>query len=335
MTNFLKLGILECAHDGWFKKNLRVSRNTFSWIVDRLTAYSEQHDCFKRGPNAFVDMPMGVAMTLSYLSQESGYLHTASLFGIAKSTAIKVINSILDIIIAISPQVIKFPGTEGVWKQIGNEFEANCGFPDVAGAVDGTIFQIERPFDYDGWICRKGFAAINMQATVDSQGRFMEYSVRAGSCSDKNVWKMSSIGRMANSIIPKMMHFLGDAGYTLSSSLLTPYTIYPDMPRDEKTYNYLHSRSRIVIEQAFGGLKGRWRILKRTLNMKTPASCARTIVACMVLHNLTIDIGDDVQLDDRIDPFLHQHIRTNTDTDLIGVDRFAKRDNIKEYLSML
>lgn len=144
MTNFLKLGVLECAHDGWFKKNLRVSRNTFSWIVDRLTAYSEQHDCFKRGPNAFVDMPMGVAMTLSYLSQESGFLHTASLFGIAKSTAIKVINSILDIIIAMSPQVIKFPGTEGVWKQIGNEFEANCGFPDVAGAVDGTIFQIER-----------------------------------------------------------------------------------------------------------------------------------------------------------------------------------------------
>lgn len=115
----------------------------------------------------------------------------------------------------------------------------------------------------------------------------MEYSFRPGSCSDKNVW------RICSSILPKGMHFLGDAGYTLSREVLVPCNIYDGMPAEEKTYNYIHSRTRITVECAFGMLKGRWRILKRVLNMKCPESIARTIIACMVLHNLTIDLRDD------------------------------------------
>src|SRR4051812_17050550 len=100
---------------------------------------------------------------------------------------------------------------------------------------------------------------------------------------------MSILGRQVITFLPPLMHLIGDAGYTLSSNLLVPYEIYDGMPKDERTYNYLHSRTRIAVEIAFGMLKGRWRILKRTLNIETPASRARTIIACMVIHNLTIN----------------------------------------------
>ena len=86
------------------------------------------------------------------------------------------------------------------------------------------------------------------------------------------------------------------------------------MERDEKRFNYFHSATRICVERAFGLLKGRWRILKRPLNMKSPESIGRTIVACMVLHNLVIDANDsyEIQERDRIDIYLGSHSRAKS-----------------------
>ena len=262
---------------------------------------------------------------------------------------------ILDVLLLLSEQVEIFPQTKAALRPIMDAYERMTGFPDAVGAVDGSIFRLEQPFEYEGfailalqldfaphpfssWICRKGFAAINMQATVDHKCKFMKYSLRPGSCSDKNVWTMSNLGQNSRSLVPPDCHLLGDAGYTLTEQLLTPYAIYDGMPTDEKRYNRQHSRTRIVVERAFGLLKGRWRVLKRTLNMKTPQSAARTIVAAMVLHNLTIDCGDTVSFPpaDIGDPFLSQHVHVNYRNR--AAEREAaiiKRDYIKEYLMTL
>ena len=34
--------------------------------------------------------------------------------------------------------------------QVSSEFESCCGFPDTVGAIDGSLFRIERPFEFDG-----------------------------------------------------------------------------------------------------------------------------------------------------------------------------------------
>ncbi|KAF0733091.1 hypothetical protein Ae201684P_010138 [Aphanomyces euteiches] len=273
-------------------------------------------------------------MTLAYLASEGSLGSTAALFEVSKSTAIANVNEIFDMLQALSSVFISFPTTFEAWQQLSNEFEAICGFPEVAGAVDGSLFRIERSYEYEGWISRKGWAAINMQATVDRTGRFLEYSLRNGSCSEKNLWTMSSLGSSVNSIIPPTMHLLGDAGYTLSTKLITPYTIYDGMPKSEKRFNKIHSRTSNPVECAFGALKGRWRILKRTLNMKNPSSCARTIVACMVLHNLTLDANDDVELETFVDPYLHLNIPHSIECETTFTDRISKRNIIKDYLNL-
>ena len=33
---------------------------------------------------------------------------------------------------------------------VSTGFEKMSGFPDVIGAVDGSIFHVERPFEYEG-----------------------------------------------------------------------------------------------------------------------------------------------------------------------------------------
>jgi hypothetical protein len=226
-----------------------------------------------------------------------------------------------------------FPNTDEKWKEIMEGFYQKEQYPGVVGVVDGSLFKIEKPTDCEGWMSRKGFAAVNMQATVDHNAKFMEYSLRPGSSSDKNLWSKSSLGKNIHSILPPGAHVLGDAGYTIDETLMIPYPITDDMLDSESQYNSFHSKTRITVERAFGLLKGRWRILKKDLGMKTPKSIARTIVACMVLHNLVMDARDDVLILDDTDEYLScnwtSSFPENTPARTMAL---AKRDYIKQYL---
>ena len=53
----------------------------------------------------------------------------------------------------------------------------------------------------------------------------------------------------------------------------------------------------MAVEQAFGRLKQRFRTLKKVMEEKSPERSARVLVACMVLHNVLIDLGDVTSLD--------------------------------------
>lgn len=87
---------------------------------------------------------------------------------------------------------------------------------------------------------------------------------------------------------------------------MKPYTNVVPTPK-QYNFNYKLSRARMVTEGAFGQLKGRWRILLRkcessTIELKIAA------LACLVLHNICIDLGDTLlrKLDLTIDPVTNQ-----------------------------
>ncbi|KAE9023914.1 hypothetical protein PF011_g3750 [Phytophthora fragariae] len=72
-------------------------------------------------------------------------------------------------------------------------FETIAGFSEVVGAIDGTLIKIPRPRDFEGWYCRKGFPAVNVQAIVDHKGAFRSLSIRAGSSNDQSLWNGSGV----------------------------------------------------------------------------------------------------------------------------------------------
>jgi hypothetical protein len=169
---------------------------------------------------------------------------------------IKVINECL------APRFIKLPNSVAHWQQIEYGFEDICGFPNCCFAVDGYLFEIERPSDNEGWYCRKSFPAINAQVVVDHKTRILSFDLRPGSANDKSVYNYSKFDQIISDILPSGKYGVGDAGYQLSDRLLTFFPIEDRMPADESLYNYLHSKTRITIERTFGSLKNRVRIFK-------------------------------------------------------------------------
>ena len=59
----------------------------------------------------------------------------------------------------------------------------------------------------------------------------------------------------------------------------------------QQNFNRKLSSKRVLIEQAFGLLKGRWRCLYKVMEDYT-INVSETIIACCVLHNIYLDRGD-------------------------------------------
>ena len=99
--------------------------------------------------------------------------------------------------------------------------------------------------------------------------------------------------------IPPESHLLGDGAYPLETFLMTPYKDNGCLTREQKKFNYVLSSTRVFVEQAFGILKKKFRILNY-MKIQNVVLAKQTIMACFVLHNIIIENEkpnvDDVEL---------------------------------------
>ncbi len=57
--------------------------------------------------------------------------------------------------------------------------------------MDGILVEIERPVDFEGRYCRKGYPEINMQVVVDYRKKIRSLSIRPGSANDQSIFNRS------------------------------------------------------------------------------------------------------------------------------------------------
>ena len=65
---------------------------------------------------------------------------------------------------------------------------------------------------------------------------------------------------------------------------MKPYTDHGNLTLSETTFNIKHSTTSVVVENALGQLKGRFRSISKRLDLNVENSC-NVIAACCVLHN--------------------------------------------------
>lgn len=86
-------------------------------------------------------------------------------------------------------------------------------------------------------------------------------------------------------------HLLGDQGYALKPYLLIPFKDCGNLNNENKKYNNIHSSVRVVIERAFGLLKGRFRRLQKIQSRKVEFIPLLIMSAC-ILHNFCLKNND-------------------------------------------
>jgi hypothetical protein len=243
-----------------------------------------------------------VAVTVWKLATNIEYRTLSALFGIGRSTVGDITIETCKAIAKLLPRYVKIPKGDSL-KEVVKGFEECWGFPQAAGAIDGSII---KPKDSaSDYYNRKGYYSIIVQALVDFRGLFLDaYIGWPGKVHDARVFVNSSLYQKgtSGSLFPdttKKLHgidvplvILGDPAYPALPWLMKPFPENEHTTREQKIYNYRQSRARMVVENAFGRLKGRWRCLLKRIDCDL-SNVSDIVASCIILHNICETYGDN------------------------------------------
>ena len=84
--------------------------------------------------------------------------------------------------------------------------------------------------------------------------------------------------------------FVADDAFPLKTYILKPYG-QPNLTKQKRVFNYRLSRSRRIVENAFGILANRFRVFMQPIAL-SPSKVESVVLACVALHNfLRTNIG--------------------------------------------
>ena len=189
------------------------------------------------------------------------------------------------------------------FQEIEKDFFERWNMPNCIGAVDGKHVHIQAP-KYSGseyFNHKKSFSLV-LLAVCDAKYRLTMVDIGAAGCNhDSTVFKNSCLGMafmnggieipppkcLPNSTT-RLNHFIvADQAFPLSKSIMRPYP-GRDLSVTKRVFNYRLSRARRTIENAFGILVQRWRLLRKPI-IANISTCENIVKATVVLRNFLMD----------------------------------------------
>jgi len=220
--------------------------------------------------------------------------------GVAPSTAYKIVWEVITAINNSLDNIHCDNSDQGLLQRAhgfkNRSFDGRFQF--TTGAIDGIFIEIICPSDtanqrifYSGG---KKTYGVNLQVVCDSHYQIIAASCRyAGSTNDSGAFNESNLYNICHEQ-PLPYHWVGDGAYGLTNHMITPYGgRIASMSAPHETFNFLQSQVRIVIEQTFGILRGRFAIFQKPLRCKTE-HVFDVVICCLKLHNFCNEARDSV-----------------------------------------
>ena len=185
------------------------------------------------------------------------------------------------------------------WQAVSDGFWEKWQFPHCLGAIDGKHIYIQPPAHSGSmWFNYKSRFSVLMMAAVDAHYKFIYVSVGAqGRVSDAGFFANSDLKKALDQALlnvppPKKLPssevlcpymFVGDGAYPLRIDLMKPYP-FRQLDQNQRIFNYRLSRTRRVVENAFGILANRFRVFCSTILLH-PDTVTKITLASICLHN--------------------------------------------------
>lgn len=324
--------------DRQFRQLARMSKDTFKTLVTALELHPiYQRSNRPRARNRGHPVWLQAFVALNVLGCEgngASNFRIGRIFNVGHGTVTKYTQKFIKAINSMEKDYVYWPDANER-REISQRFSDRYGLPDCTFIVDGTymVFEQRPAIDGETYFTRKSNYATNVMIICDDQKRIRSFLIGwPGSVGDSEIWKSSNIYNSPEEHLSLELgeYGIADAGYALHPFLCVPYKQPTASIAENKVFNDLFSVARTQVERCIGSIKCRFRSLR---GIRTPIRVKkdirlvyRHIKACLILHNIMLELKDDdftedTREDDILDDedIIHEESMTGT----------ALRDKVK------
>ncbi|KAK8760846.1 hypothetical protein V5799_011671 [Amblyomma americanum] len=331
--------------DEEFRRNFRLSRSVANALAAEFAKSPHYPSRTDRGGLPPKSPQEHVLSFLWYAANKSCIRDVAGRFELGESTHHRMMYRVMAFLLDIAPRIVTFPDD---LEKLADEFEQISGFPDTIGCIDGSYIPVRCPAGKvrSVYVNRHHYPSLTLQGICDNRKRFLDASTGAPSkIHDSRIFRLSNVSKRLPQLCAGKYQILGDAAYPSREFLITPIRDYGSLDASDKAFNTKLSSTRVLIENAFGELKGRFRQLQR-LDLMTVDNMSKFILSCCVLHNICIDNGDspdsllqDMRLcsqdkSDQTPSAVEVHSGTSREESLLRALAEVKREKIKAKMGL-
>ncbi|KAL3653134.1 hypothetical protein CASFOL_002815 [Castilleja foliolosa] len=282
-----------------FKSTFKVSRKTFDYICSLVkeNMMAKSHFSFANGKPMLLNDQ--VALALVRLGSGNSLISIGDSFGAHHSTVSQVTWRFVEAIEENGLHHLQWPSSEHETTKIKCKFEKIRGLPDCCGAIDTThitMMLTSSDPEADTWLDRKGNHSMVLQAVVDPDLRFLDIVAGwPGKMTDAAILQSSSLFKLCQEgeRLTKPEYLIGDSGFPLLPWLLTPYQ-GKGLSESEVEFNKRLVATHAVAQRALARLKEDWRMIHGEMWRPDKHKLPRFILVCCILHNIGIDVEDEV-----------------------------------------
>uniref|UniRef100_A0A023F1D4 Putative nuclease harbi1-like protein n=1 Tax=Triatoma infestans TaxID=30076 RepID=A0A023F1D4_TRIIF len=297
-TNLLKE--LQKEDDKSYKNFLRMSHEDYECLLKKVEPLVKRKDTHLRRA---ISASERLTLTLRFLATGDSYHSLSYLFRIPVTTIARIIPEVCGVIFKVmKADYLQTPTSEEEWYAIAKDFEEIWNFPNCIGALDGKHVVMKAPKNSGSlYFNYKGTFSIVLMALVDAKYKFFYVDAGCnGRISDGGVYANCSLSAamenntlnipnprpLPNESEPAPFVMVADDAFAMQSYLLKPFP-YKNQPGFNRVFNYRLSRARRVVENAFGLISAKFRVLRKPIELP-PEKVKSIVLAICALHNFLL-----------------------------------------------